>query len=279
MAKEKINSKTLEEIGLKEVSRRTYIELSYIKLMAEKNFSKLPRIKTLGFVKIIQRECGVDMSEWVAEFEAYLRDGGKSVDDKTTKKPQEYKSVDKNKSVYIFISIVFLLLFTVFLYGFIKGRTGNIENTTIPNISYDATIAILDDVNTTNVTTITVPSEINESVAIPPVVEITPKSQPLKQSFEAGAHALISPRTQLWVGIVELGTFKRKTYLQKDDIDLDTDKEQILISGHGDFAIKTANGTSVKFDPHNRVYLHIKDSAVKEISADEFTVLNKGRFW
>ncbi|MDR3346972.1 MAG: hypothetical protein LBS73_07335 [Campylobacteraceae bacterium] len=275
MAKDKISAKTLEEIGLKEVSRKTYIELSYIKLMAEKNFSKLQRIKTLGFVKIIQRECGVDMSEWVAEFEAYLNSGGKSVDDKVIKTPQsrEHKDTGKNKSVFMFISVAFLLFFTVFFYVFIKGRTGNIEHVASPNVSYNESVIVPDD---TNEILVIDQSEIEGSVVIPPVEEIKSTST---QPLGSGTKAFLSPHTQLWVGIVELGTFKRKTYLQQEDIDLDTGKEQILISGHGDFAINMENGTSIKFNPRNRIYLHIKDSIVKEISMNDFMTLNQGRLW
>lgn len=61
----------LEELGLQEVSRKTHIETKFLEYMVTKQFSKLNRINTLGFVKILKREYNLDLSSWVEEFESF----------------------------------------------------------------------------------------------------------------------------------------------------------------------------------------------------------------
>lgn len=69
---------TLEELGLLEVSRKTHIEVEYLQSMIEKDFEKLNRVNTLGFVKILSREYQLDLTNWVNEFEAYWSENRKS---------------------------------------------------------------------------------------------------------------------------------------------------------------------------------------------------------
>jgi hypothetical protein len=51
----------LKEIGLKEVSNRTFINLENLTALIEKDFNKLNRTKALGFIQILQREFQVDL--------------------------------------------------------------------------------------------------------------------------------------------------------------------------------------------------------------------------
>ena len=64
--------KRLKELGAEEISRRTHIDKRHIERIINKDFENLKKINTLGFVKIINRECGVDMSGWMSEYEEYL---------------------------------------------------------------------------------------------------------------------------------------------------------------------------------------------------------------
>ncbi|MDR1614130.1 MAG: hypothetical protein LBS26_01020 [Campylobacteraceae bacterium] len=294
--------KALEKIGLREVSRRTYIELSYLKLMADRDFAKLHRIKTLGFVKIIKREYGIDMSDWVAEFEAYLQES-----EKKTKEKKEYVSLpaeswykkirvymNRQKRIYAITGILFLIIITAVFYALLKVRVTYIEDTSssvYQNIMIaDTALQINGTENTTENSTannqtaenVTIASETTQpnqadisptvSVNTQPPVAVTPKRT-------SKAVASISPNIEIWVGIIDLTTFNRSTYLQGWDIKLDTSKEQIIVTGHGDFRLKV-EGESIKyFNPQEMVYLHVKDGAVLQINEEEFMQLNRGRNW
>jgi hypothetical protein len=53
----------LKEIGLKEVSNKTFINLENLTALIEKDFKKLNRTKALGFIQILQREFQVDLQD------------------------------------------------------------------------------------------------------------------------------------------------------------------------------------------------------------------------
>jgi hypothetical protein len=109
----------LKEIGLQEVSKRTHIEVKTLQYMLDKEFDKLGRINTVGFVKIISREFHLDLSEWQEEFEAYWDEKSGSIPSKaeavfavnTASSPK--KSIFKSK---IFLLILILLLAFGFRY-------------------------------------------------------------------------------------------------------------------------------------------------------------------
>jgi len=113
--------RVLEEIGLQEVSRQTHIEIKTLQYMLDKEFDKLGRINTIGFIKIISREYHLDLSEWQEEFEAYWEE--KSV--QTPSKAEAAfavnassvpkRSIFKTK-LFLFI-LIFLIAFGVHYFG------------------------------------------------------------------------------------------------------------------------------------------------------------------
>ncbi|MDR0408006.1 MAG: hypothetical protein LBH45_03715 [Campylobacteraceae bacterium] len=288
MAKGKSNDKSsieqLEEIGLREVSRKTYIELNYLKLMANREFSKLQRIKTLGFVKIIQREYGIKMDDWVKEFDEYFQenDDSKPKEKKIDNVLNPPKNVALNKKTYVVSAVLFLILFVIFAYSFTKGRTGHIENTLASSsIIYDES-----DINETGndvlqptniqeeATDISTEIDTAQTATETVISNNTPKPNTI-ESFSA----TISPNTNIWVGIIDLATAKKRTYMQEEEIDLKLDKEQLVITGHGDFTLKMENRPDKKFNLQNRAYLYINGGTIEEISENDFMLLNGGRNW
>jgi hypothetical protein len=286
---DKSSIEKLEDIGLREVSRKTYIELNYLKLMANKEFSKLQRIKTLGFIKIIQREYDINMDDWVREFEEYFQKNDKD-------KPKEeaaddilkpHKNINLNKKLYTFFAIIFLALFMIFAYNFTKGRTShiestlansnityyyNVENATNINISHITSLEETDNMSLVN--TYNIVDNITNST---PIIVDTSNNMPKQNATDN--KAIISPNVNIWVGIIDLATLRKRTYMQEQDIDLTLNKEQLVITGHGDFTLKTENKPNKKFNPSNRIYLYINNGIIEEINANEFILLNGGKNW
>lgn len=62
----------LRQIGLKEVARKTHIEPEYLNYIIDKNYEKLTRFNAKGYIKILQREYELDLSEWLAGYDAFL---------------------------------------------------------------------------------------------------------------------------------------------------------------------------------------------------------------
>ncbi|MDR2789614.1 MAG: hypothetical protein LBB59_01330 [Campylobacteraceae bacterium] len=285
--------KALEKIGLREVSRKTYIELSYLKLMADRDFAKLHRIKTLGFVKIIKREYGIDMSDWVAEFEAYLHENEKKAqenrEDAALPVEQWYKKlnlyINQQKKIYAIIGILFLVIITAVFYALLKTRVTYAADTSVNSIYENITVAAA-NVTESESENITADNQTASDNLTAPIKTVqieqnqtieTPAVTPPKRTIRTAAS--ISPNIEIWVGVIDLTTFSRSAYLQGWDIKLDTSKEQLVITGHGDFRLKMEGEPIRYFNPQNMIYLHIKDGVITQINEEEFVRLNRGKNW
>ncbi|SFV70162.1 membrane protein [hydrothermal vent metagenome] len=96
----------LEENSIKAISKKTKIAEENLENLLNKNFDALKKIKTLGFISIIEREYHVDLSTFKEEAKAYYGD------------TQAVQSVTLNQSVLeekkgkskIFILFIFILL-------------------------------------------------------------------------------------------------------------------------------------------------------------------------
>ncbi|AQW80525.1 hypothetical protein CPIN17260_0170 [Campylobacter pinnipediorum subsp. pinnipediorum] len=64
----------LKDVGLKEVSRKTYIGREFLEHIVNKDYEKLTHVNVNGYIKILQREYGIDLSEWIQEYEQYCKD-------------------------------------------------------------------------------------------------------------------------------------------------------------------------------------------------------------
>ena len=64
----------LKEIGIKEISRKTHIEPTFLQYIFDKNFEKLSRLNIRGYAKILQREYGVYFSEILADYDAFMQE-------------------------------------------------------------------------------------------------------------------------------------------------------------------------------------------------------------
>ncbi|MDR1554934.1 MAG: hypothetical protein LBS39_02785 [Campylobacteraceae bacterium] len=291
MAKGKNSDKSsvekLEDIGLREVSRKTYIEFNYLKFMVNKEFSKLQRVKTLGFVKIIQREYNIDMNDWVKEFEEYFQENEQS---QPTEKIadavlESHKNINRNKKKYILFTILFLVLFTIFAYSFTKGRTKHIESIPIDSsITYDDYSENETDENVSQI--LSIAEDANTSLAndtsdnvLQPIAKITDIESSTPERIVKNFKAIISPHTNIWIGVIDLATLRKRTYMQEEDIALELNKEQLAITGHGDFTLKLENKPNKRFNAGNRIYLYINNGSIEEISESDFVLLNGGRNW
>lgn len=133
----------LEELGLQEVSRKTHIETRFLKYMVNRDFSRLNRINTLGFVKILKREYNLDLKDWTDEFELYWSEHGYKKDSAYEHNgslfAQDQQEAPKSKSGLIFL-IILILLGAVFYFldgmSYVKTLQEKFIKKTDTNTSY-----------------------------------------------------------------------------------------------------------------------------------------------
>ncbi len=307
--------KKLEEIGLKEVSTRTHIEVKHLEYILNSEFDKLNRSSTVGFIQILSREYNLDLSDWLEEAEKYWSEHKTDANKLQIFTAQESKIFPK--ILFVLISLLILVAILYGAYIFLNKKLDFFENPLMKNdtnYTYDTTPVVdeakqhIDNNITQNDKNTTVAvAEVNQSEnskpsveesieemnisVLPPEPKVAKVTKVVKETNVSVVNSdkpnnppvvksndYIAPKSKLWVGIVYLEDYRRKSYLGKDDIMLDTSKDQIITTGHGNFTLHI-NGVEKKFPPQNPVRLYIKDGEVSVISNEKFKQLNRGSLW
>lgn len=295
--------KVLDELGLQEISRKTHIEVKFLQYMLDKDYDKLFRVNTLGYVKILKREYGLDLSEWVQEYESYLKEHGKLISNvkQNASFTQDTTREKSSKGKWIFILLILALAAgALYVFGFNKYINKQQEqfasNSIVDNamqIMQDQSILANEENETTAVTVeqsdelaenpedqVTEDEMVETEDAIGLNVDTTNNDQSTKEGSEAmNSYAIIHPREDLWVGIVNLETKQRKQYLTKNEIMIDLDKPQIIKTGNGNFSLTTSSGKEESYDTQAKKYYYVNAGVITNITHKEFITYNGGKSW
>jgi len=90
--------------------------------------------------------------------------------------------------------------------------------------------------------------------------------------------AIITPNTKLWIGLIYLDTKKRRSFIGDGNFSIDTSRDQVITTGHGNFNL-TQNGKTIKFHKQLPMRFLVKDKNITQISLSKFKELNKGQSW
>ncbi len=305
------NIEVLKDIGLKEISDRTHIEVKHISYIVNSEFDKLNRVNTLGFIKIISREFDLDLSQWLEEAEKYWDEH--SVDDDSPQIFIAQKPSVWPKIIYTFLT---LLVLVAILYGaylfldkklnfFDKSASGNDINYTYEQtpVVKEAKKNLLEQnitVDERDISTVDVSGNKSDEVSETAVedyeknstsVENTETAESLEKVTEdknvtlqvsdtdKGEKAVLTPNVKLWVGVIYLDDNSRDSFLGDGNFTIDLTRDQLITTGHGNFSISFDDGRVKKFNSQNPMKFMVKDGNLSEISLEKFKELNKGNLW
>lgn len=298
--------KKLETIGLKEVSRKTYIEVQYLKLIIAKDFANLNHKNVLGYVKIIKREFGIDFDAWLLEYQEFKKLNIGEQENKTfiDNKPKSYSS--KTNKILV-LSAVFILGFVAYI--FIQSKTNNLnldensltinspyahyENSSIlqeakESINNIAKVDAIYENETSNISSnsnINMNSSIHEEQNHANVAVVIHEDQNttnttfVREETKALQVLQIVPTSKMWVGVINTKTRKREVFSQIEPIDILLNDEKLVLTGHGYFDIKDLNHVIKKYRSQDAKYFNVTNSTINEVSVDEFRELNRGKLW
>jgi len=263
----------LQSIGAHKIFEQTHIVKKFVEDILNQKFSSMSKIQFHGFISILEREYNIDLHELQ---EAYA--ASSATPDIQGKEPfvvSEQDSADTsstNKKAYIFVGI--LVLGALFM--LLKPESTpqekpqiqdaqKIEVTTIDNELNNSTIEEA-RLNLTNLDT-------NKEVVTPVEPKVEVVVEPVHTSkFE------IKPRSKLWIGIVDLETFKRTQKMSADSFELDPDKEWLLVMGHG-YVNFEVNGEEKKYKDENKVWFGYENGRLSKLTRSEFKEKNRGKAW
>ncbi len=312
------NFKILEETGLKEVSDKTHIEVKYLEYMINSEFDKLSKSTTVGFVKILSREYKLDLTDWLNDAQKFWNENRTNGDTTKIFVVEKKSKILKYLPTIFFVLVLALILYGAYIFlnkkldffenPLPKSDTNyTYEETPVVN---EAKVTLEENMtqnkknmtqnkknmtqNEENATALTEESEsdlvesnlTNEAVETNnSIVETTKdtnssiieKKEIIKPIVKNEDDCII-PGAKLWLGVIYLDNFKRKSFLGKDKFALDISRDQLIATGHGNFTLKIS-GETKKFHSQGPVKLLIRDGEASVISSERFKELNKGSIW
>ena len=305
----------LKSMDLIEIARTTRIDAQNLEYIINKDFEKLANFNVKGYIKILEREFGLDLSDWLSEFESAKASFAPVKKAKVEHVYGQRVSPNKSGSGWLlWLLAMVLIIGAIFYFGLYKSfgeflgsllweqnkttysdapivnnTQKKLENIGIDVVSHNATdekFALKSDANAAAAADENLSSlnALDRSIRIERASIKTEENSTDENATQSAPvpskDIVLSPRGKMWIGIIDLKSGKkREMVINAPYVVASQENEELLIStGHGMFELGKADG-NVTFSERNTQKFHVKDGNITKISADEFLRLNKGKKW
>lgn len=304
----------LKEIGIKEISRKTHIEPTFLQYIFDKNFEKLSRLNIRGYAKILQREYGVDLSELLAEYDAFMQENTPDDSHKTKVSPKiaSYTPDDITNqrqgggSGFFFWIIILAIIgggaYYFDAYKYVQNfiATLNEDNTSVSYSQSSIVNEVKKNIIDTNVTItqnapkieansssvkISAPAEQNASTNVSNLEQNAPKVEAVQPAPKVEQNvtkplneAIITPKQRVWIGIINLENGQKTSSDTSKSVNINLDQRQLVVCGNGNIELKIGDKVT-KYNPSRPARFLVENGDMKFLTYDEFVELNKGKSW
>ena len=305
----------LKEIGIKEISRKTHIEPTFLQYIFDKNFEKLSRLNMRGYAKILQREYGVDLSELLAEYDAFIQENTPDDSHKTKVSPKiaSYTPDDITNQRqgggagfffwFIILAIIAGGAYYFDAYKYVQNFIASLneDNTSVSYSQSSIVNEVKKNIIDTNVTIsqntpkidanassvkISAPAEQNATVnpasvdqnALKPSMAAQPAPKVEQNVTKPLNEAVITPKQRVWIGIINLENGQKTSSDTSKSININLDQRQLVVCGNGNIELKIGDKVT-KYNPSRPARFLVENGDMKFLTYDEFVEMNKGKSW
>jgi hypothetical protein len=240
-----------EQHSIETINKKTRISPISLRFIKNREFEKIPRVKFLGFVKIIEKEFKVDLSELIEEYNqrtGHLQDKDVSADEKA-----ELKEPKKQNTLILFVlAVVLFSLGAYLLYN--KYNSKHIPNAVTKNAYTPGEENISGESNQTSVEkdSNSSPKTFSQTFKTPlpatnsqpaPTLKNPEKTVVHQSKQTTGTNEIkIIPNEKVWFRAVNLDSNKTVQYLTSTPKILNGSDWYIKF-GHGNITISYGNQT------------------------------------
>jgi preprotein translocase subunit SecG len=264
----------LKDIGAQKIYEDTHIPVEHVQAILYESFDGLSKVQFIGFISILEREYGEDLSAVRARVIDYFNE--KSASDEAITDDTIFKSSNSKKNLTVVYIILAIILLFIAIYYTMQSADQALESAVQESkIIQEVKKNIVLDTNVTKNSS----SDVNTSQKAEDFNATANKPEVEKTEEKAVPKSLkIIARTKVWLGYIDAATNKKYQKTFKGELDLDPTKEWLLYFGHGYIDV-IVDGKERKFSEKDTLRLHYENGEIKEISIDEFRRLNRGNTW
>ncbi|MEA2099189.1 MAG: hypothetical protein U9P72_03570 [Campylobacterota bacterium] len=276
----------LKTIGAQKIHETTHISKQHVQAILYESFEDINKIQFVGFISILEREYNLELDD--------LKSKGLNYFLELTPEDSQVQTVfvtpKRNKShttAYIIITIAIFIAVTIF--SLISSssilKTQNIGLKELNNTAIESAKKIVIESNSSiekdkpsqnNIT------KVEEVVIAPKKVEVKEEvKEEAKREIklkDSSTSLIIKPKSKVWMGYIDIKTYKKHQTVFKKEFTFDTKKDWIIVFGHGYINLEI-DGRIEKFSTKNNLRFLYKDGVLTKISLQEFKRLNRGKRW
>jgi ketosteroid isomerase-like protein len=267
------NFEDLQKLGANVIHEQTHIARAKLELVLNKSFADLNRVQFMGFMSILEREYGIDLSDIRHEYDEFMQT---HPDVMLPKSSVILQAESRTRQKWVLGGVVAIAVL-IALGSMTQGRLSISPSDDIIKLS-SADVEIVDQ-NTDVIT----PAEMNTTV-IAPVVEANVSVVKHEQNTTVASvknietAISIKPIVKVWMGMMDMTTGQKTQKVTKDPVVLDVSKNTLFMFGHGRLEITTAEGKKTLQD-RNTVWFTFENGKLQQINEEQFTEINKGINW
>jgi cytoskeletal protein RodZ len=291
--------KRLKELDPDEVLQRTYIAPKVLRALVEGEFGRLgSRMRALGFVRILEREYGLDLSELKERIDVYFVE--REFSPVSQQPPPSWGPDDEDGRFPRWVAGLFagvvagIVLYLVWGGGETKsgisvervakksrqeevgrGESG-IKKSVVPqkkeqNRSLiqkeDSTPIFGNDANI---------SQQKSKSPEPQKIQEANTSQ--KPPPPPRPRVTILPTKKVWVGIIYLDNYEKRAFVTSRPIDINTSRDQLILTGHGYLRIDES-GDIQEYKDRRKLRFLFRAGRLEMIDPATFRRYNRGKEW
>ncbi|MFC3847803.1 hypothetical protein ACFOPX_04545 [Helicobacter baculiformis] len=280
------NLAILREKGVKEIAQATKIANPKLEAILEKRFEDLQRVRAVGFIQILEKEYGLNLSHWLVEYDKTLFMKAPLVENETNNTTTELPFVDtkrtdpevlvtsfKSKKTSKWAWLVPLVLLVgvgAYIYHSRYAPSQEDQNTppipspqeSIPPAPQTPTTPPSPAPQTSSQTTPQSSSTptiqdaltlLGQSKTLEKPAETLEKSASVPEKsteipVDKSNVVVITPKEEMWMESVDLNTKKKTQIALKEPFILETKGHKWLLAfGHGNVSLE-ANGKTLNFE-------------------------------
>ncbi|WP_027326805.1 hypothetical protein [Helicobacter pametensis] len=295
--------KLLREIGVDRIRRDTKLDISRIEDILEKRFDRFDYVRAKGFIHILEKEYGLDLSDWLEEYRLscpieHQEEEEKEIQRGYCKQVQQKKTRVLIAGFVLVCTICFVLI--KLFSGNLNSETKNSETAQISsNQNAQDVQASQVDANLETKSPIQEPKrsqeagnqgESQENIEQSISSQTQEKPQIEKPIHELGKimfesvdwsaeHQLsLQFERPIWVGIVDLESKKRIAQTQKS-YEIPLDGERLIYIAYGSFEASIGEYKE-RFRTYKPIFLiYTHEGGLRNVTREEFVLANGGVEW
>ena len=270
----------LKKLNPDEVFQKTYIPQKVFKKLLQKDFASLGnRTKVLGLIKILEDRFGLDLEELKASAQEYFD----THENQHVSTPQMINEPNQ-PNIYVWIFIIMVALIGGGFYFWQKnGSTAKVQEAA----SFQHETFLNSEKNQSNEQHLAVRKDIDQNRSEQYNTQVALKTQDTnetniteennaKEEAATLPQIIIIPKKRLWVGIWYLDNHKRKNYITTNPIEINTSRDQLIMTGHGLFQVDI-DGNITDFTSRHKVRFLYRAGELEKIDKKTFELYSKGR--